>query len=102
MKEKKENIFKKIKRWWKEELTDDERTWLKVVGVWTVDGALIGSIITGTVKNKQIRKAAEVSYSKGYLTGTLDTYREITQQNPYQQIDNGFKKFEKQGKVNKF
>lgn len=100
--EKKENVFKKIKRWWKEELTDDERTWLKVVGVWTFDGAMIGTIITGAVKNNQMRKIAKQTYAKGYLVGTLDAYREVAQQNPYQKIDNGFRKLENQGKVTKF
>lgn len=99
--EKKPNIFKRIKRWWKEDLTSDERTWLKIVGIWTIDGAMIGTAITGAVKNKQMKKAVDVSLASGYIQGKLDAYKEIAQ-NPYMQMDLGMKRLEQQGKARKF
>ena len=98
---KKENVFKRIKRWWKEELDDDERTWLKVVAIWTVDGAMIGTAITGAVKNNQMKKAVNHSLATGYIQGKLDAYKEIAQ-NPYTQMDIGMKRLEQQGKAKRF
>lgn len=98
---KKDNIFRRIKRWWKEELTSDERTWLKIVGIWTVDGVMIGTAVTGAVKNKQMKKAVDRSLAVGYIQGQMDAYKEIAQ-NPYSQMDIGMKRLEQQGKAKRF
>ena len=99
--EKKQNVFQKIKRWWKEELNDDERGWMKIVAIWTLDGAMIGTAITGAVKNRQMKKVTDRSLATGYIEGKMDAYREIAQ-NPYTQMNVGMKRLEQQGKVRKF
>lgn len=101
VKVKKENVFSKIKRWWKEELSEDERTWLKIVGIWTIDGAMLGTAITGAVKNKQIKKTAIRAAEMGYTQGQIDAYKEMAQ-NPYFMMDAGMRKLEQQGKAKRF
>jgi len=99
--EKKPNIFKRIKRWWKEDLDQDTRDWLKIVGIWTVDGAAIGSCITASVMAKKANKAIKTGVYSGYYLGQLNAYKEMAQ-NPYAQMDAGMKRLEQQGKVTKF
>ena len=74
---------------------------MKIVAIWTADGALIGTAITGAIKNKQMEKAVKVAQSKGYLEGTLDAYKELAR-DPYFQMDNSMRKLEQQGKAKKF
>lgn len=94
---KKENIFKRIKRWWKEDLTDDERTWFKILGIWTVDGALIGASVASSVKDKQMRKNVNIAANAGYIQGKMDAYKEIVQ-NPYTFTQTAFSMAKKDGK----
>lgn len=99
--EKKPNIFKRIKRWWKEDLDQDTRDWFKVVGIWTVDGALFGSCITAGVMAKKANKAIKTGVYAGYYQGRLDAYKEMAQ-NPYAMMDTGMKRLEQQGIAKKF
>ena len=99
--QKKPNIFKRIKRWWKEDLDQDTRDWLKIVGLWTVDGAMIGSCITAGVMAKKANKAVKTGVYAGYYQGQLDAYKEMAQ-NPYAMMDAGMKRLEQQGIAKKF
>ena len=99
--QKKQSVFKRVKRWWKENLTDNDRDIFKIAGLYFVDGLGIGFLITAAGKNKQMRRVAKTSEAKGYLCGRMDTYREIIQ-DPYFQMNNGMNKLEKQGKAQKF
>ena len=101
IKEKKPNVFKRIKHWWKEELTEDDRDIFKIAGIWCVDGALWGTLITAVVKDKKIKKVAENAAVAGYQMGQIDAYKEMAQ-NPYSMMDVGMRKLEQQGKAKKF
>lgn len=101
IKEKKPNIFKRIKHWWKEELTEDDRDIFKIAGIWCVDGALWGTLITAVVKDRKIKKVAENAAVAGYQMGQIDAYKEIAK-NPYGMMDAGMKRLEQQGKAKKF
>lgn len=100
--QKKPNIFKRIKRWWKEDLDQDTRDWLKIVGIWTVDGALIGSGITASVMAKKEKKAVETSVYSGYYLGQLHAYKEMAQDSNKQQMGDSLKRLEQQCKTTKF
>ena len=95
MKEKK-SVFKRIKEWW-QELDDETQDWLKVVGLWTVDGAIFGSM--AIAKNKQMTRVAQKAATYGYIEGTKDAYKEMMK-NPYQMI--GMRTLEQQSKAKKF
>ena len=94
---KKENVFKRIKRWWKEDLDDDERTWFKILGIWTFDGAMIGASIASSVKNKQMKKNVNIAAGAGYIQGKMDAYKEMAQ-NPYMFTQTAFSVAKKDGK----
>ena len=96
----KPNVFKRIKCWWKK-LDQNDRDWLKILGIWTVDGAMIGSCITASVMAKKAKKAVETGVYSGYYLGQLHAYKEMAQ-NPYTQMDAGMKRLEQQGKATKF
>ena len=100
-KEKKPNIFKRLKRWWKEDLTEDDRDIFKIAGIWCLDGALFGSIITGAVAGGKAKKMQKQALAAGYIQGQMDAYKEMAQ-NPYGMMDAGIKKLELQGKAKKF
>lgn len=99
--EKKPNIFKRIKRWWKEDLTEDDRDAFKIAGIWCVDGAIWGSLITTIVIGNKAKKATNVAAAAGYINGKLDAYKEMAQ-NPYGMMDAGMRKLEQQGKAKRF
>ena len=82
-------------------MSDDERTWLKIVAIWTADGAMIGTAITGALKNRQMKRIADQSLATGYIQGKMDAYKEIAQ-NPYTQMDIGMKRLEQKGIAKKF
>lgn len=94
--EKKPNIFKRIKRWWKEDLDQDTRDWLKIVGLWTVDGAMLGSCITAGIMSKKANKAVKTGVYAGYYQGQLDAYKEMAQ-NPYEAVNKAISIGEKNG-----
>ena len=96
----KKNVFGKIKDWWKS-MDQYDRDWLKVVGVWFVDGIGIGVLCTAASKNKKMKQKVTVARAEGYLTGKMDTYREIIQ-DPYFRMNQGMNKLEKQGKATRF
>jgi len=96
--QKKPNVFKRIKYWWKYDLTENDRDIFKVAGLWFVDGLGIGILATAAGKNKQMKQIATTAEAKGYLCGKMDTYREIIQ-DPYFQMNQGMNKLEKQGKA---
>ena len=98
---KKENIFKRIKRWWKEDLTEDDRDIFKIAGIWCADGFLIGTMVTAGAWAKKSQKDVKVAAATGYINGKLDAYREMAQ-NPYGMMDAGMRKLEQQGKAHKF
>ena len=77
MKERK-NIFKRIKEAW-QELDKETRDWLKVVGIWTIDGAMIGTICTAAHKNKQIKRVAAQAYLMGAHDGETNAYQNMIQ-----------------------
>lgn len=99
MEKKKFRPIARVKDWWNG-LTSDQQ-WLCVVGLWTFDGALFGSLITAKHKDKQIEQAEKIGASKGYILGQIDAYKEIAQ-NPYKQMDVGMKRLEQQGKATRF
>lgn len=83
---KKENVFKKIKRWWKEDLTEDDRDIFKIAGIWFVDGTLLGTLITTCAKDRKIKKVANQAIAAGYLQGQMDAYKEMAQNPQYKQV----------------
>ena len=99
--EKKPNVFQKIKHWWKEELTEDDRDIFKIAGIWCVDGLLWGSIITAGVCKVKSQKATDIAAAAGYINGKMDAYKEMAQ-NPYQMMNAGMQKLEQQGKARRF
>ena len=80
---KKPNIFQKIKRWWKEDLTEDDRDIFKIAGIWFVDGAMIGAAVGTCACAKKAKKATDVAATAGYISGKMDAYKEMAM-NPYQ------------------
>lgn len=101
MEEKKQGFFSKVKHWWKETLTEEDRDNFKIAGIYAFDGTLFGCAITTIIKNRKAKKTNDALICAGYIQGKLDAYKEMAQ-NPYQQIDTGFKRLEKQGKTVKF
>lgn len=99
VKPKKKGIIQRVKDWWNDRSYGEQLA--MVVGIWTLDGVLWGSYFTKCYKDQQAVKIAQDAEQKGYLQGKMDAYKEIAQ-NPYQQIDLGFKRLEQQGKAKKF
>lgn len=83
MKEKKPNIFKRLKYWWKEELTDDDRDIFKIAGIYFVDGIMIGAAVTAGAKNKKNKTNEEAALTAGYIKGKMDAYKEIAENSAY-------------------
>ena len=100
-KEKKPNIFKRLKRGWKEDLTEDDRDIFQIAGIWCLDGALFGTLITGAVVGNKSKKMQKQALAAGYIQGQMDAYKEMAQ-NPYGMMDAGMRKLEMQGKAKKF
>ena len=96
---KEKNPFKRIRNWWYG-LTNDQQ-WLCVVGVWTVDGLLWGSYLTARHMDKKVANAEKIGACKGYVCGQMDAYKEMAQ-NPYNQMNAGMNRLEKQGIAKKF
>jgi len=99
--EKKPNIFKRLKHWWKEDLTEDDRDIFKIAGIWCLDGALFGTLITGAVVGNKSKKMQKQVLAAGYIQGQMDAYKEMAQ-NSYGMMDAGMRKLEMQGKAKKF
>ena len=99
---KKPNIFKRIKRWWKEDLTEDDRDIFKIAGIWCVDGALWGTLITSIVKDQKTKKVVNNAIVAGYQMGQVDAYKEMAQNNPYNMMNAGMTRLEQQGIAKKF
>lgn len=99
MEKKKFRPIARVKDWWNG-LTSDQQ-WLCVVGLWTFDGALFGSLITAKHKDKQIEQAEKIGASKGYILGQIDAYKDVAQ-NPYKQMELGMTRLEQQGKAKHF
>lgn len=72
----KKGPIKKVKDWWKS-IDPITRTWLGAVGIWFVDGILIGSIVTSTHNGVKHRKAIETAKSASYREGKFDAYSEM-------------------------
>ena len=104
MAQEKQSIFKRIKHWWKEELTEDDRDVFKIAGIWCFDGALWGSLITAGIKNAKNKNKIANAIVAGYLQGQTDAYKDMAQNNmnPYRQMDMGMRRLEKQGIAKKF
>lgn len=96
MEKKKFRPITRVKDWWNG-LTSDQQ-WLCVVGLWTFDGALFGSLITAKHKDKQIEQAEKIGATNGYILGQIDAYKDIAQ-NPYKTIDKAISIGEKNGTV---
>lgn len=97
----KQNIFQKIKNWWKYTLTEDDRDIFKIAGIYALDGAMIGAAVTAAVKNVKTQKLVNNALAVGYIQGQMDTYKELAQ-NPYGMMNSGMKILEQQGKATKF
>ena len=95
-KEKKPNIFKRLKRWWKEDLTEDDRDIFKLAGIWCLDGALFGTLITGAVVGNKSKKMQKQALAAGYIQGQMDAYKEMAQ-NPYNAVNKAVAVGEKNG-----
>ena len=76
--ETKKSVFQKVKDWWKNDLSENDRDWVKAVAIWTFDGALFGSMITAARKNRQMKLRVKGAEARGYLAGTIDAYREVS------------------------
>lgn len=74
----KKGFFSRIKEAWNA-LSDYDKTWIAAVGIWTVDGALIGSAITAAIKNRKIVKLSEAAYFMGAQDGKIAAYREMAE-----------------------
>ena len=85
-KEKKPNIFKRLKRWWKEDLTEDDRDIFKLAGIWCLDGALFGTLITGAVVGNKSKKMQKQALAAGYIQGQMDAYKEMAQNPQYKPV----------------
>ena len=96
MNEKKPNIFKRLKRWWKEDLTEDDRDIFKIAGIWCLDGALFGTLITGAVVGNKSKKMQKQALAAGYIQGQMDAYKEMAQ-NPYNAVNKAVSIGEKNG-----
>lgn len=96
----KRGFIQKVKDYWNS-LSGYDKTWIAAVGVWTVDGFLIGSAITAAKKNKEIKKLSEAAYFMGAQDGKIAAYRDMAS-NPYQMMDIGMRKLEQQGKAKHF
>lgn len=101
MEKKKQGIFSRIKRWWKEDLSDYDREQLKVMGVFGAETFLIGSAVTSAIKGHRQKKVQQQVAVAGYLQGKLDAYKEIAQE-PFIKMNAGMRKLEQQGKTTKF
>ena len=97
---RKKNIFKRIRDKWNE-LDQETRDWLKVVGIWTVDGYLFGRIVSEYKTQKRLNNIRDAALGVGYMTGKVDAYKEMAM-SPYKQMDNGMKRLEQMGKATKF
>ena len=98
---KKPNVFQRIKRWWKENLSEEEREIFKISGIFMADGMLIGAAIASGAYEQKMKKVAKNQYAVGYVEGSINAYREVAK-NPYIQMDAAWNKLEAQGKVRKF
>lgn len=95
MKEKKKNIFTRIKDKWNE-LDEDTKDWTKITAIWTFDGLLWGSIITAIRKEKKMVRVAKNCAAAGYIQGQMDAYKEMAQ-NPYRTVNRMIDAGEKNG-----
>ena len=84
--EKKPNIFKRLKRWWKEDLTEDDRDIFKIAGIWFLDGTLIGTMVTGAAVGSRSKKKQKQALAAGYIQGQMDAYKEIAQNPQYKPV----------------
>lgn len=77
---KKGNVFTRIRNWWKYDLDQDTRDWLKITGIWTVNGTLWGSLITAGGLKRKMKKEIRKAEAAGYITGAMDAYRDMAMQ----------------------
>ena len=97
---KKKGFFQKIKDRWNE-LDQETKDWFKIVGIWTVDGALLGTCIGAAITGKQAKKEVVKAYLVGVNDGKDEAYLKMMQ-NPYGMMNAGMARLEQQGKAKKF
>lgn len=75
---KKKSFFQKIKDRWNE-LDQETKDWLKIVGIWTVDGVLLGTCIGAAATSKQAKKEVVKAYLVGVNDGKDEAYLNMIQ-----------------------
>lgn len=68
----------RIKDWWWS-LPQEARDWLPVVGIWFLDGALIGTAVGVGFSNRNYKNDIKTAYAIGQIDGTLNAYKTIAQ-----------------------
>lgn len=77
MTQKKENIFKRIKKWWKEELNEESRTIVKFGFFASMEGAIISGIATGVRYDRKMKQMMTDVYKVGVQDGMTAAYQDI-------------------------